>query len=231
MRRVRRRKRPPLPRCARPRSGPFRADRIPRPSGRPMSLRVTSEIGKLSSVLVHLPGPEIDRMVPSMMEELLFDDILFGERAREEHRRFQQVLGHVTEEVLEVQDLLAEVLAVREHRDAILEDLGRSLSWGEDMGDRLRDFSAEGLAAALIAGIEKPPQEAARYASELYWLPPIPNYFFQRDPLVVVGNRAVRCSMATPARRREPLLTGYFLGDFEVSMIPSDPPGITRLRI
>ena len=108
-----------------------------------------------------------------------------------------------------MQDLLAEVLAVREHRDAILEDLGRSLSWGEDMGDRLRDFSAEGLAAALIAGIEKPPQEAARYASELYWLPPIPNYFFQRDPLAVVGNRAVRCSMATPARRREPLLTGY----------------------
>ena len=44
-----------------------------------MSLNVNSEIGKLSSVLVHLPGAEIDRMVPSMMEELLFDDILFGE--------------------------------------------------------------------------------------------------------------------------------------------------------
>ena len=174
-----------------------------------MNLRVTSEIGKLSSVLVHLPGQEIDRMVPSMMEELLFDDILFGDRAREEHRRFQQVLGFVAEEVLEVQDLLAEVLAVGEHREAILEDLGRSLSWGEDMVARLRDLPAEGLAAALIAGIEKPPQEAARYASELYWLPPIPNYFFQRDPLVVAGDRAVQCAMATPARRREPLLTGY----------------------
>jgi hypothetical protein len=57
-----------------------------------MTLRVTSEIGKLKSVLVHLPGPEIDRMVPAMMEELLFDDILYGNRAREEHRRFQQVL-------------------------------------------------------------------------------------------------------------------------------------------
>ena len=41
-------------------------------------LRVTSEIGRLSSVLVHLPGPEIDRMIPAMMEELLFDDILYG---------------------------------------------------------------------------------------------------------------------------------------------------------
>ena len=48
---------------------------------------------------------------PSMMEELLFDDILYGNRAREEHRRFQQVLGFVADEVLEIQDLLEEVLA------------------------------------------------------------------------------------------------------------------------
>ncbi len=61
-----------------------------------MTLHVTSEIGRLSSVLIHLPGAEIDRMVPSMMEELLFDDILYGSRAREEHRRFQQVLAFVS---------------------------------------------------------------------------------------------------------------------------------------
>jgi arginine deiminase len=174
-----------------------------------MTLRVNSEIGKLSSVLVHLPGPEIDRMVPAMMEELLFDDILFGSRAREEHRRFQQVLGFVAEEILDVQDLLAEVLAVSEHRDAVLEDLGRTLRWGPDMDYRLRDLPPERLASALIAGIEKPAAEAAQSSSELYWLPPVPNYFFQRDPLVVVGDRAIRGSMATPARAREPLLSGY----------------------
>ena len=57
---------------------------------------VTSEVGRLRKVLVHEPGPEVDVMVPSMMEELLFDDILYGERAREEHglfRRALQVLG------------------------------------------------------------------------------------------------------------------------------------------
>ena len=110
-----------------------------------MSLRVTSEIGKLKSVLVHLPGPEIDRMVPSMMEELLFDDILYGNRAREEHRRFQQVLGYVADEVLEVQDLLEEVLQVPEQRGAILDDLGRTFGWGPDMDYRLRDLTAEQL--------------------------------------------------------------------------------------
>jgi arginine deiminase len=49
----------------------------------------------------------------------------------------------------------------------------------------------------------------AQSTSELYWLPPIPNYFFQRDPLVVVGERVVLGAMATPARLREPLLSGY----------------------
>ena len=47
-----------------------------------MRLDVTSEIGKLKSVLVHLPGREIDVMVPPMMAQLLFDDILFGQLAQ-----------------------------------------------------------------------------------------------------------------------------------------------------
>jgi arginine deiminase len=176
-----------------------------------MSLRVTSEIGKLKSVLVHLPGPEIDRMVPSMMEELLFDDILYGNRAREEHRRFQQVLGFVADEVLEVQDLLEEVLQVPEQRGAILDDLGRTLGWGPEIHGRLRDLNPEQLASVLITGIELPLTDTATPAPDLYAIPPIPNYFFQRDPLVVVGERAIRCSMATSARQREPLLNGYVL--------------------
>src|SRR5512136_2647162 len=101
-----------------------------------MTLRVNSEVGKLSSILVHLPGPEIDRMIPTMMEESLFDDILFGARAREEHRRFQRVLGFVADEVLEAQQLLADVLDVQEHRDAVLKDLAASLHWGPDMDSR-----------------------------------------------------------------------------------------------
>ncbi len=174
-----------------------------------MPLKVNSEIGKLSSVLVHLPGPEIDRMVPAMMEELLFDDILFGSRAREEHRRFQQVLAYVADEVIDVQDLLDDVLQVPEQRSEILEDLGTILDWGPDMDYRLRDLTSEQLASTLVAGVERPASETALSPSELYWLPPIPNYFFQRDPLVIVGDRAIRGSMATAARLREPLLSGY----------------------
>ncbi len=148
-------------------------------------------------------------MVPAMMEELLFDDILYGARAREEHRRFQQVLGFVADEVLDVQNLLAEVLAVPEQRAAVFGDLGRNLGWGPDMDYRLREMPPEALAAALVVGLEKPAAEIRDSVSELYWLPPIPNYFFQRDPLAVVGDGVIRGSMATGARAREPLLSGY----------------------
>src|ERR1700675_2832420 len=126
-----------------------------------MTLTVTSEIGTLRSVLVHLPGPQNDRMVPSMMEELLFDDILYGSRAREEHRRFQQVLGYVADDVLDVQDLLAEVLALPEARTAIVGDLGRKFGWGPDMDYRLADLTPDALALALVAGVEKPAVEAS----------------------------------------------------------------------
>ena len=42
------------------------------------SVQVHSEIGRLRHVLVHCPGAEIDHMVPELMNELLFDDILHG---------------------------------------------------------------------------------------------------------------------------------------------------------
>jgi hypothetical protein len=80
-------------------------------------VRVTSEIGRLRRVLVHEPGPEVDRMVPPMMEELLFDDILFGERAREEHGRFRRLMKLLDIDVVEARSLLAEALAQPEAQD------------------------------------------------------------------------------------------------------------------
>ena len=91
-------------------------------------VRVTSEIGRLRRVLVHEPGPEVDVMVPSMMEQLLFDDILFGESAREEHRRFRQVLQLMDVDVLDMTELLAQTLQQPEARSWILDILERESS-------------------------------------------------------------------------------------------------------
>src|SRR5205814_1703874 len=118
-----------------------------------MRLHVTSEIGRLKSVLVHLPGREIDVMIPPMMNQLLFDDILYGQVAREEHRRFQQLIRFVTPEVLDVQDLLEEVLENDEVRNRIIRDLAKRRILGRKLAAALREQPAAMLAQTLIGGI------------------------------------------------------------------------------
>lgn len=172
-----------------------------------MPIAVHSEIGRLRSVVVHQPGREIDRMTPGMMQDLLFDDILHGARAREEHRRFQQVL-RLFAEVLEIQDLLEEVLSDADRRALVLADLDAALQLGPAVTERLSALSPERLAAALVEGIEQPHPEITGSIDSLFLLPPISNYYFQRDPVIPVGDRLVRGSMATPARLREPLVSG-----------------------
>src|ERR1041384_5697880 len=113
------------------------AQRSPAPRPPVMPLSITSEIGRLKSALVHLPGDEIDRMLPSMMGELLFDDILFGESAREEHRRLKSLIELVADEVLEFQELLTEVFREPGARDTALADLETKLGLSKEVIERL----------------------------------------------------------------------------------------------
>lgn len=176
--------------------------------GSAMRLQIQSEIGRLRAVVVHEPGREIDRMVPSMMQNLLFDDVLHGARAREEHRRFQQLLRFLGAEVLEIRDLLEEVLRDPERRRLVLSDLVEELHLPTSLLPLLSDLPADRLASALVEGVEHEHPEISESTDSLYRLPPVPNWFFQRDPAIVVGERIVRASMATAARAREPLLSG-----------------------
>lgn len=170
-----------------------------------MKLNVNSEIGRLKSVLVHLPGREIDVMIPSMMEELLFDDILYGQLAREEHRRFQQIIWFVADQVLDLQDLLEEVF----ENEGLKSEIVADFSERHRLRKRLRDWLAEqrpaALAETLVGGI-LPRGNGSRPAFEL---PPVPNLFFTRDPQVVLGDGVLISSMATRARHRESLLARY----------------------
>lgn len=171
-----------------------------------MRLNVTSEIGRLKSVLVHLPGREIDQMIPPMMVQLLFDDILYGQVAREEHRRFQQLIRFVADEVLDLQDLLEEVFEDEEIKENILRDIAKRNRLSRALVNRLLDKKPSALAEVLIAGIARDTGSGQLPKFELF---PIPNLFFMRDPQVVLGDRVVISSMATQARRRESLLSKY----------------------
>ncbi len=165
-----------------------------------MRLNVTSEIGRLKSVLVHLPGREIDLMVPPMMAQLLFDDILYGQVAREEHRRFQQLLRFVAEEVVELQDLLEEVFEDEPVKADIVRDLARRNRFGRRIVKRLLDCAPAELADVLISGILSESEQSGELP--MFDLFPVPNLFFVRDPQVVIGDRVVISAMATQARRR-----------------------------
>jgi arginine deiminase len=161
-------------------------------------LGVSSEIGRLRRALVHEPGAEIDRMVPAMMDELLFDDILYGDSARDEHARLRRVLQLCGVEVAEASDLLAQALAQEEARRWVLDVLMEELP--QELRQELAALPAPELAETLVAG------RARSGAGPLYTITPLPNWCFQRDPQVIVGRSVIFCSMATPARQREALL-------------------------
>ncbi len=149
-------------------------------------------------------------MVPAMMERLLFDDILYGDEAREEHDLFRGVFERAGVEVLEAQDLLAEALAGAGARSELLAELGGELEVPRAVLERLEGQTAAELAESLVAGLRvdgSPAGEPDRpQAGRFFELDPLPNYFFQRDPQSVVGDRLLVSSMATGAREREPLL-------------------------
>jgi arginine deiminase len=166
-------------------------------------VHVTSEIGRLRRVLVHEPGLEVDRMVPSMMEDLLFDDILFGERARDEHGQFRRLLQVLGIEVIESADLLRETLADGDARDwlwrMLLPQLPPDLR-GAVPGD------ADEMEAAVVGGWLTDGDSGGVEVGDVFRLAPLPNWCFQRDPQVVLGDGVVFSAMATPARWREGIL-------------------------
>ena len=177
----------------------------------PIQLSIFSEIDRLQQVVVHRPGPEVDLMVPSMMEELLFDDILSGDLARQEHGVFCQVLSRVAEEVLDIQDLFVESMEREEVKLAFIEDLRLLVDLPEKSCHALRGLPPRDVARSLITGIpwDDPLLHTHWQKNFDYRLKPIPNLLFMRDPAAVVGHGYDISFMATWARAREPLLLSY----------------------
>ncbi len=174
----------------------------------PLQLAVGSEIGRLRRVVVHRPGSEVDVMSPSLMHDHLFDDILYGRRARHEHDRFRAVLAAVADEVLDIKDLFAEALAEDEARQGFITELARLERLDDEVVASLRRMEAGELAAAVIEGLLHSPEYFARHpaAEIVYRLAPAPNLLFMRDPGAVVNHGVIVSSMATRSRQREPLV-------------------------
>jgi arginine deiminase len=185
--------------------------------GSPTRLGVHSEVGRLRHVVLHRPGLELERLTPATVHELLFEDVLWAERARQEHDSFAEVLAAHGVVVHHFSTLLAEALEVRGARDFLASRLATATRFGPALDRPLRrvieDADAGWLAERLIGGLLKKdlPNPAI---SSLVWasltpddllLAPLPNTLFQRDNVAwVYGGLSIN-PMAMPARRREAL--------------------------
>ncbi|MDI3298717.1 MAG: arginine deiminase [Bacillota bacterium] len=185
---------------------------------RHVPLHVTSEIGRLKAVLLHRPGREIENLTPELMRRLLFDDIPYLPPMQEEHDFFAGVLRDRGVEVLYLERLAAEALADAAVRESFVTRLlAESQENVYDSFDRLREYllalPPEETVERVIAGVRK--EEIRKEKIHLhermsdtypFYLDPMPNLLFTRDPAAVIGDGVAIHRLRYEARRRESLL-------------------------
>ncbi|XVQ11084.1 arginine deiminase [Spirillospora sp. CA-255316] len=180
--------------------------------------RVTSEVGRLRTVLLHRPGAELKRLTPRNSDKLLFDAIPWAGRAQEEHDGFAQALRDRGVEVLYVTELLQDALEYEEARAAAIAGVVADLRWGDQLrrvvSDYLLDLDPEELAHVLIAGLAHEELKSGhglvyRLMDRLdFIIDPLPGLLFTRDNSAWIGDRVAVTSLAMPARRMEASLVG-----------------------
>lgn len=178
------------------------------------SFGVASEVGALHRVLLHRPSLELQRLTPSNASDLLFDDVLWVKRARQEHDVFADTLREQGVDVLFLAELLAETVkddVARQwmlDQDVTIDDLGVELA--ARVRAHLDAMDPETLARHLIGGItadELPCGSDGLVFSATqpggFLLPPLPNHLFTRDTSCWIYGGVSVNPMAMRARRRE----------------------------
>lgn len=189
-------------------------------------LHVTSEIGRLKTVLLHRPGNELENLTPDYLGRLLFDDIPYLEKAQAEHDAFAQVLRDHDIEVLYLDQLAAEALSTEDLKSRFVTDMLKASKQDERritqaLFDYLMGMDTHDMVRKVMTGVRKNevrlPVEGAKQLHELladpypFYLDPMPNLYFTRDPAAVIGSGLTINRMHWPARRRESLFMEYII--------------------
>ncbi|WP_315121173.1 arginine deiminase [uncultured Clostridium sp.] len=186
------------------------------------SIYVYSEIGKLKSVLLHCPGEEIENIVPDYLRRLLFDEIAYLDQARKEHNQFADILRNEGVEIIYLTDLMADVLEDSEVREEFLKEFmeeGKVVTEGlqEAMMEFFSPYTSREFIKKCIAGVRKEelkhikPKSLGDMIKNPYpfYLDPIPNMYFQRDPFAAIGKGISLNVMANETRNRETIFAKY----------------------
>ena len=182
-----------------------------------MTFHVGSEVQTLKQVLVHRPGVELRSLGPENKQRYLFDELLWVERAQEEHDLFVDVMESHDVQVHRLDHLLRETVAIPEARTAILE---RSIDaryvgplaagWLNEM---FLDMEDDVLVHHLLGGLTREEAQSLpgcprsvmleHLGSNDHIIEPLPNHLFARDASTWVGSKVSLNSMHRSIRRRE----------------------------
>lgn len=182
---------------------------------------VYSEVGKLRKVMVHQPDLSLRRLTPSNHASLLFDDVLWVDRAVEEHNAFIHLIRDEGVKVFYLQELLTEALSRDEEiRRQVIDRVSAGMSVGISASGAVRtcmmEMEAADLARHLIGGLTVGELEciyleglarssltAAVAGPDAFILPPLPNTLFTRDSSSWIYNGVSVNPMYWPARQPE----------------------------
>lgn len=192
-----------------------------------MSLHINSEIGRLKTILVHRPGAELENLTPDYLPQLLFDDIPYLEKAQQEHDTFTQVLRDHGVEVLYLDQLVVESLSDDAIRQQFVHEMLHASKQGDGritnaLRDYLHGMDTPAMVRKIMAGVRKSEvamdtsgtrllHEMVLHDNYPFYLDPMPNLYFTRDPSAVIGQGLTINRMHWPARRRESMFMEYII--------------------
>jgi arginine deiminase len=180
------------------------------------ALGTHSEVGKLRTVLVHRPDEAHERLSPSNCHELLFDDVIWVRRARQEFDAFVDLMRERGVEVLLLHELLAETLQDADARAWVLSHKLRpeavTTMFSQELTAWMTEMPAAELASKLTGGltVAELPADIARIVGRAlrptdFVLAPLPNQLFTRDTSAWIYGGVSINSMYWPARQHETL--------------------------
>jgi len=180
------------------------------------ALGANSEVGTLRTVLVHRPDLAHERLSPSNSHELLFDDVIWVRRARQEFDAFVDLMREEGVEVLLFHELLAETLKDKEARQWLLSRRLRpeevTVMFSDELTAWMTVMPADELARRLTGGVtvSELPDDIASVVSRAmrqtdFVIAPLPNQLFMRDTSAWIYGGVSINNMYWPARQHETL--------------------------
>jgi arginine deiminase len=187
------------------------------------NIKISSEIGKLRGVLVHKPGPELNHLIPRYLGDLLFDEIPWLRKAREEHDNLVKALGLMGADVYYLEDLVEEVIKDKNLKEELIDEhLKFSTLVDREVINIVHDYltkldNREAI-DTIISGLPKSVVRSLKseiLLSDLtkksypFYLDPMPSMYFTRDHGAVINNQLLVSQMFNFARRRETIFIRF----------------------